>query len=129
MAIPLFSVRMYENDKIIRCYHDLNLEQVYDSIPIKDYTESMSRDTIMAKMLYLMIDESFSCCSAPSNKYVLISRTGVTEDIHIPVDALRIKLPPSPEQQQQQEQVTCAVFCLRGTKRFLDWLNNQLPHL
>lgn len=90
----------------------------------------MSRDTIIAKMSYLMIDESFSCCSSPSNKYVLISRTGVTEDIHIPVEALRIKLPPSPPQQEQQEQqLTCTVFCLRGTKRFLDWLNNQLPHL
>jgi hypothetical protein len=130
MTIPLFSVRMYENDKITQCYHDLTPVQVYDSIPMKDYTNSMLRDDIFAKMAYLMADESFSCCWSSTNKYVLISRIGSADHIHIPVEALRINLPPSPETAADKERaISCTVFCLRGTKRFLTWLNMQLPQL
>jgi len=129
MTIPLFSIRMYENDKIISFHYDLTPVQVYDNIPMKDYTNVMSRDDIFAKMAQLMADESFSCCWTTTNKYVLISRMGAADHIHIPVEALRIKLPPSPESADKERVVSCRVFCLRGTKRVLDWLQQQLQLL
>lgn len=129
MTIPLFSIRMYENDKITCCHNDLTPVQVYDNIPIKDYTNTMGRDDIFAKMAQLMADESFSCCWSSTNKYVLISRMGIADHIHIPVEALRIKLPPSPEISDKERVVYCTVFCLRGTKRLLGWLNSLFPNV
>lgn len=137
-VVPLFSVHFYNDDKLVRFHNELKPDQVFECIPMAEYSNSINRSDIINRMAFLFPGESFSCCWSSKNKYVLITRVGVPDYIQIPMiddqSQLRIKLPPSPDSSDcsdssKEREITCAIFCLRGTKRFLNWLNRQLPQL
>lgn len=132
MDSPLFSVHIYDDDKLVRSHKELKPDQVLNLIPITEYSHSVDCDDILTRMAYLFPGESFSSCWSIKNKYVLVERRGLDDYIQIPVDQLRIKLPASPEDRSPRDKervIDCTIFCIRGTKRMLNWLNSLFPNV
>jgi hypothetical protein len=143
MPAPLFSVRIYENERLIRTYNDLKPETVYFKLEgVSNTWILMSRDEIYTRMATLLIDESFRCAYT-AEKYALITKMGYDDEeiIKIPIApydgapkdgsvvqrGVKFKLPASPELVDNEDKTNgYRVFCVRHLELFLCWLKQYI---
>jgi len=80
MPIPLFTVGLYTDEKLVTTYTDLTPEETYTNVSQNVSYESdfriCSRDDIFKNMAGLLVGESFRAAWNNSDKYILISKIG-----------------------------------------------------